>query len=84
MQERIRAFVQSIVPVASIVEIEVPKIEKYGDYSTNIAIVLSKTNNISPRLIASDLTARLKELDKGNFSSIETAGAGFINFKISD
>jgi len=61
--------------------IEVPSDKKFGDYSTNVALVLAKkigknpmeTANLIKDKIASDI-----------FKDIKVAGPGFINFFISD
>jgi len=61
--------------------IEIPNEKIYGDYSTNIALILSKKINKN-----SVETANLiKENIKSNlFKKIEVAGPGFINFFIAD
>ena len=69
------------VAVESVPEpvIERPKVEKHGDYSTNIAMVFSKTMNMKPR----DLAVALKKtLESGEtiIERVEIAGPGFINF----
>ena len=59
------------------VVIEVPKLKEHGDYSTNVAMRLTKQLRSNPRMIAQTI------MDKVNVSSIEKmeiAGAGFINF----
>lgn len=53
-----------------------------GDYSSNIAFLLAKTQNSSAVEIASKLAAKLS--DHNEFSSVEVAGKGFINFFLSD
>jgi len=62
--------------------IEEPGVEKYGDYSSNAALVLSKIADRSSREIAEKIE---KNLDKKNeiIKKTEVAGAGFINFFIS-
>lgn len=54
----------------------------YGDYSTNIALQLSKLNseNIkhSPQEIASKISEKMENLEY--LEKVEIAGAGFINF----
>ena len=59
------------------VVIEVPKLKEHGDYSTNVAMRLTKQLRSNPRMIAQTI------MDRVNISSIEKmeiAGAGFINF----
>lgn len=57
--------------------IEVPKDNSNGDYSTNIAMQLSRVLKKNPRDIANDLVDSLKN---ENIDHIEIAGPGFINF----
>jgi len=87
MLEIIKALVQSVLPGQhrSSVEIEVPNNENYGDYSTNIALVLAKETKKDPREIANKLKDELSRADnKRLMASISVLGAGFINFKLSD
>lgn len=58
---------------------EVPKEEKFGDYSTNIAMRLARSLKKSPFLIAEEFIKRL-DLKKYHFTKAEVAGGGFINF----
>lgn len=59
------------------------KEEKFGDYSTNAALVLAKELKSPPRKIAEEIVNNL-EYDKDLISKVEIAGAGFINFFVSD
>ena len=61
--------------------IERPKDEKFGDYSTNIAMRLAKPLKKSPVVIANELK---EEFEKNSmFEKVEIAGAGFINFYLN-
>ncbi len=60
-----------------------PKEEKFGDLSTNIAMLLAKDLKLPPRKIAENIISKL-EYDKSLISKVDIAGAGFINFFISD
>jgi arginyl-tRNA synthetase len=64
--------------------VEVLKPESaFGDYSTNIALRLSKVLKTSPKILAESFINQLKLLDThGDFLDISEAG-GFINFKLS-
>ncbi len=62
--------------------IEYPKQEEFGDYSTNIAMLLSKQLKKKPYLIAEEF--RDMALDENLFERIEIAGPGFINFYIKN
>ena len=61
------------------VEIEEPKFENQGDFSTNIAMVSAAKQKKAPRKIAEVLLRRLDQKEDG-FEKVEIAGPGFINF----
>ena len=64
------------------VEISVPE-EKFGDFSTNLAMRFAKIMGQPPQTIAQNLATRVKAMDTENyFSDIEPMG-GFVNFKLS-
>lgn len=55
---------------------------EFGDYATNIALVLAKKKKKSPLKIAQDIVRLLKK--EKLFSEISVVPPGFINFKIAD
>lgn len=58
--------------------IEIPKDKAHGDYSTNIAMQLTKVLKRNPREIAQGIIDTLDK-DMGNIDHVEIAGPGFIN-----
>ena len=60
--------------------VEKPKDEKMGDFSTNIAMTLAKSERKNPKVIAESVARHLKS---GDLSKAEVAGPGFINVKMS-
>ena len=60
-----------------------PKEEKFGDLSTNVAMLLAKDLKQPPRKIAEDII-NILDFDKSLILKVDIAGAGFINFFISD
>jgi len=62
--------------------VEIPNVAEHGDFSSNVAMVVSKLNNLKPR----DLAAEISEMMvKGkDYKSVEVAGPGFINFKMAN
>jgi arginyl-tRNA synthetase len=55
---------------------------RFGDYQTNVAMVLAKRNRIAPRELAEQIT---RALDVGDISeSPKVEGAGFINFRLTN
>ena len=51
-----------------------------GDYYTNAALVLAKTEGKDPRTLAEELKAKLEAVGIENVESIGVAGPGFLNF----
>ncbi|MCX8041753.1 MAG: arginine--tRNA ligase [Thermodesulfobacteriaceae bacterium] len=64
-------------------EIEKPKKEIYGDYATNIALVLKNKTNLKPFQIAEKFAQILSE-ERVLFSKVEVVSPGFINFWIRE
>lgn len=52
----------------------------HGDYATNIAFIVGKQKNISPKVCAEELLPLLSEKLSSLVEKIEVAGPGFINF----
>ena len=63
--------------------VEIPKDTQNGDYAANHAMTGAKALRMAPRKIAEAL-AENAQLDGTWFTSIEVAGPGFINFRLSD
>jgi len=63
------------------VMIEIPKDKSNGDYSTNIAMRLTKKLQRKPQEIANELVSELSKNDL--IEKVEVAGPGFINFVVS-
>ncbi|WP_456430974.1 arginine--tRNA ligase [Thermosulfuriphilus sp.] len=61
--------------------VEPPRQKNFGDYATNIALVLAGREKKSPREVAAWFAERLRP--DPLFARIEVAGPGFINFFIS-
>ncbi|MDI6883079.1 MAG: arginine--tRNA ligase [Patescibacteria group bacterium] len=73
------------------IEIEKPKEERFGDYSTNIALVIGEKLKKNPKEIANILSSKFPASEQARcgvgkvqsskfFEKIEMAGPGFINF----
>ncbi len=62
--------------------IEIPPIKLNFDLSTNIALILAKKTKQSPIKLAESIKKKIQE-NIEDFSSVEVAGPGFINFKFS-
>ncbi|MBH9988460.1 MULTISPECIES: arginine--tRNA ligase [Bartonella] len=62
--------------------IEAPRDPSHGDLATNAAMVLSKSVGCNPRALAEKI-ATLLETDK-DIESVNVAGPGFINLRLTD
>lgn len=88
-KEQLQSAIKEAVLKSGLVEempdikVEVPKDKENGDFSTNIAMVLTKQAKRNPREIAE---AVVKYLDKesANIKEVDIAGPGFINFKMDE
>ncbi len=54
----------------------------HGDFTSNVAMVLAKAAKRNPREIAEEIIQRL--LPSKHVEKVETAGPGFINFRLTD
>ena len=63
--------------------LDIPKDEKFGDASSNVAMTLSKELKTPPRKIAEEIISKIS-IDNKLITKTEIAGAGFINFFLSD
>jgi arginyl-tRNA synthetase len=64
------------------VEIEEPKNETHGDFSTNLAMIMAKVQKMPPRKVAEILQPYLEEAAAW-IQKTDIAGPGFINFFIA-
>jgi len=82
LQERLRNALRTVgVPFDEIPQLSPTADSRYGDYQSNAAMVLAKRLGEKPRNLAIRIVEALS-VDPSEFSA-ETAGPGFINFKIS-
>ena len=61
------------------ISIDIPKDNKNGDYSSNIAMQLTKIAKQNPRVIAEAIVKNI-DVKKASIDRLEIAGPGFINF----
>lgn len=82
IKETVKKEVEKAFPKAGDFNFTVEAAEpKYGDYSTNVAMILAKRVGEQPMGIASRITEQLK--NETVFETVEVAKPGFINFKIA-
>lgn len=65
------------------VRLERPRNPEHGDLTTNLALVLAGRTGRPPREVAREILDRL-DLAEAGVSTAETAGPGFINFKLAE
>ncbi len=70
------------IEVSKMVHLEVPKDKQHGDFACNIAMLLAKALRMPPRAIAEVIAENISV--GGEIEKIEVAGAGFINFYLSN
>jgi len=82
LQERLRNALQAVgISFDEIPQLAPTADTRYGDYQSNAAMVLAKRLGEKPRNLAIRIVEALS-VDRSQFSA-ETAGPGFINFKLS-
>lgn len=86
LQDTLRQLIEQAIQKAfgaiqALVQLEKPAQSQFGDYATNVAMMLAKPLKKSPKEIAQKI---IDSLDKNNdlLENISLAGPGFINFKI--
>lgn len=60
--------------------IETPKVKDHGDFSTNVAMQLTRQLRQNPKMIAEKIVANI---ESENVEKMDIAGPGFINFILS-
>lgn len=89
LKEKIKEMIKSALNELSIkfdsenIVVEVPKKREQGDFSTNIAMQLTKVLKDNPRNIAEKIVEVLSK-NTNELKTIEIAGPGFINIYLND
>ena len=66
------------------VSLEYPSHSLFGDYATNVALILGKALGRNPKEIAEEIVAELQKQKLSEIKSVSVAGAGFINIELSE
>lgn len=79
-----RAHAQGLLPSAEFpaVNLEEPKLEAHGDFSTNFAMVTASLQKMAPRKIAQVIVEQLSDSQR-LLEKVEIAGPGFINVYVT-
>lgn len=64
--------------------VESPKEEKFGDYTSNIAMVLSKILKKNPMEVAESIKNKVESIKPAEIEKIEIVKPGYINFYLSE
>jgi arginyl-tRNA synthetase len=80
VRESIKKALKEIEPDFENFSVEYPTDITFGDYSSNVAMVLAKKMDKNPKVLAGEIVEKIKEQKSEIFEKIETAGPGFINF----
>ncbi len=80
--ELVRAAQSLGAPADVVPVLERPRDPSFGDWATNLAMVLAKPLGRKPRDLAAALIERIDK-SRAGISSAEIAGPGFINFRVS-
>jgi arginyl-tRNA synthetase len=83
IEQAVVSAVQELFGVELEAELARPD-EQFGDYTTNVALRLSKQVGKNPREIADALAATLLERLGANAAEVAVAGPGFLNIRLSD
>lgn len=85
-QEAIRRALRAVLaemgaPVEDVL-LERPRDPSHGDLATNVAMTQARVLKRAPRAIAEEIADRL-DLEAAGVTSVEVAGPGFLNFRLS-
>ena len=80
----LKAISEGLLPDIQLplISVDVPKEEKFGDFSLNIAMQLAKPMQMKPRDIAQIIIEKIVSEDS-MIESAEIAGPGFINIRLN-
>jgi len=73
-----------VEPVPDEIHLERPARREHGDWSSNVALATAKKAGWKPRDLAVALAERLQADRPPHVESVEVAGPGFVNFRLTD
>lgn len=78
-------LIKAAVPALSGVSgsVSIPKGTQNGDFAANHALAGAKAMHAAPRAIAEEILVKIK-LDGSWFTAVQSAGPGFLNFRLGD
>ena len=88
LQEALHAALTQLgidpVPGADQIAVTQPRERTHGDWSSNAAFVCARSARRPPRKLAGQLAELIAAQPPAHLASVEVAGAGFVNFKLTD
>ena len=76
-----KGAVKGDVPPAEKILVEAPRDEKFGDFSSSLALVHANAMGVKPPELAAQVAEKLAEME--HVQSAAVAGPGFINWKLT-
>lgn len=83
LRATIKQWIATTLSIDDDVTLEYPGDTTHGDFATNVALIYAKQYGKNPRELAGEFVERLLANKLPEIASIETAGPGFINFKLT-
>jgi arginyl-tRNA synthetase len=83
LEQRVVSACQELFNAETTITLSRPQ-EQFGDYTTNVALRLSKQLSKNPREVAETIAAKLRETLNEYVSQVTIAGPGFINLHLND
>lgn len=87
IEEKLKGYIEGALRELGISEVPIvlerPADLGHGDFATNVAMVAAKKAGKNPRALAEEIVALMSRLNLDMVESMEVAGPGFINFKLS-
>lgn len=84
LKTKIIDCLKQVIKESVLIEISVPENEKFGHYSTNVALRLAKLQGKNPMEIAESINLKFKTQNLKLFEKIEVMAPGFVNFWLSE
>jgi arginyl-tRNA synthetase len=79
LESRLDAAVKSVLGEAADAPVTAAADLRFGDYQSNVAMVMAKQRKTNPRALAQEI---IDALDLTDLAAADIAGPGFINFRI--
>jgi arginyl-tRNA synthetase len=85
MKSKIKNWIKEVLVIKEEVDFSVDNASdfKFGEYSSNLALILAKQEKKNPKVLAEELVAILDSKKINEVEKVEVAGPGFINFYLT-